>query len=426
MGSCTRCSEVIKEDEFFKCDGGCGKIYHISCAGPGTGVTKTFHKLFIENEYFIFMCSSCRAFSLKAVNDKLNKVISTIAINDERISRYNDDIKNLHQSLEDMNLKFTKDFFDLKTDVNKKALVTENNDVKNLIDEVVEIKKVLNTNNKEITENIRKAVSQNQTVKRDTYAERLKKSSEENVILVKPKVLQESSITKDAVKSNINPGHIAVNGLHNVSNGGVIIKCPTKQSMNDFKEAADRNLGNNYEITIPMPLKPKIKILGFFDNKTPDEIEECVRNQNPFIKENENAHIKVLKVEKNKHSRMESFNILVEVDSITYKNLMLHKRVNIHWQRCRVVDCLDLQRCFNCSGFNHKADKCNSKKACPRCAGDHSLKECNITVEKCINCVNINTKLSMNLDVNHTVWSKECKNHQRMVDQKRRRLDLAE
>lgn len=99
MASCTRCSLVIKEDESFKCDGGCGKIYHVSCAGPGSGVTKAFHKLFIENEYFLFMCTNCRSFSLKAANDKLNKVMSTIAINDERISRYNDDMKNLQQSI---------------------------------------------------------------------------------------------------------------------------------------------------------------------------------------------------------------------------------------------------------------------------------------------------------------------------------------
>lgn len=426
MASCNRCSLVIKEDEFFTCDGGCGKKYHVMCAGPGTGVTKTFHKLFIENEYFIFMCSSCRNFSLKAVNDKLNKVISTIAINDERISRYNDYMKNLQQSLEDMNVKFTKDFLDLRTDVNKEPLSIENKDVKNLLDEVVEIKRVINTNKKEITDNIRKVVNQNQVVKIDTYAQRLKMSSQENVILVKPKIPQESSKTKDDVKSNINPSNFAVNGLHNVSNGGVIIKCPTKHSMNEFKELADKNLGLNYDISIPMPLKPKIKILGFFDNKSPTEIEECLRNQNPFINANQNVHIKVVKIEKNKNSRLESFNIVVEVDGLTYKNIMDQRRVNIHWQRCRVVDCLDLQRCFKCSGFNHRADKCNSKIACPRCAGDHQLKECETTVEKCINCVNINARLSLNLDVNHTVWSKDCKNHQRMLDQKRRRLDLAE
>lgn len=426
MGTCNRCSVDIKDEEFFKCDGGCGKVYHTACAGTTTGVTKSFHKLFIENEYFLFMCTNCRKFSLKAANDKLNKVISTIAINDERINRYNEDVKYLKQSMEEMNANFTKSLVELKTEVNKKTVGTENKDVKSLLDEFVEMKKTLNTNKKEITENIRKAVNQHSPVLRDTYAERLKKSSEENVILIKPRLPQDSLITKNAVKANINPANIAVNGLHNVSNGGVIIKCPTKQSMNEFKVAAERNLGNNYDISIPMPLKPKIKILGFYDNKTPAEIVECLKNQNPFINDNDNAHIKVIKIEKNKTSRMESYNILVEVDGITYKNLMYQRRVNINWQRCRVVDCLDLQRCFNCSGFNHKADKCNSKKACPRCAGDHSLKDCDIKIEKCINCVNMNVKLSLNLDVNHTVWSKECKNHQRMIDQRRRRLDLAE
>lgn len=84
MENCARCSDKIKDVEFFKCDGGCGKLYHVSCAG----VTKAFHKLFAEIDYFMFMCSSCRNCSLKAANDKLNKVMSTIAINDERINRF--------------------------------------------------------------------------------------------------------------------------------------------------------------------------------------------------------------------------------------------------------------------------------------------------------------------------------------------------
>lgn len=426
MGSCTRCTLENSEEEMFKCDGGCGKNYHVGCAGPGTGVTKAFYKLFKENEYFLFMCSNCRHNSLKAANDKLNKVMSTIAINDERINRYNEDVQYLKQCFGEMNTNFTKSFEDLKTEVNKKGVEAGKVDVKNILAEFSNMKKALNSNNKELTENIRKAVTQTQPMRRDTFAERVKKSSEENVILVKPRVAQDSSLTKDAVKTSINPANIAVSGVHNVSKGGVIIKCPTKQSMNELKDAAVKNLGNDYEVTIPIPLKPKIKILGFHDEKSPNEIEALLKNQNPFISDNEKAYVKVVRIEKNKNSRMDSYNILVELDGLTYKSIMDQRRVNIHWQRCRVVDCLDLQRCFNCSGFNHKADRCNSKRACPRCAGEHSLKDCDSTVERCINCVTMNTKLSMKLDVEHTVWSKHCKNHQRMLDQRRRRIELAE
>lgn len=426
MGTCTRCTLEINEDEMFTCDGGCGKMYHVSCAGPGTGVTKAFHKLFKENEYFIFMCTSCRHYSLKAANDKLNKVMSTIAINDERINRYNEDVQYLKQSFEEMNTSLAKSFKDLKTEVNKKSVEIEKVDVNNLLEEFSNMKKAINSNNRELNENIRKAVTQTKPMRRDTYAERVKMFSEENVILVKPRVAQESARTKEAVKTGINPVNIAVSGVHNVSKGGVIIKCPTKQSMNELKDAAIKNLGNDYDVTIPVPLKPKIKILGFHDNKSPNEIEAFLKNQNSFTTENVNAYVKVVRIEKNKNSRMESYNILVELDGSTYKSIMDQRTVNIHWQRCRVVDCLDLQRCFKCSGFNHKADRCNSKIACPRCSGEHSLKDCDSTVERCINCVTMNTKLSLKLDVEHTVWSKHCKNHQRMLDQRRRRIELAE
>lgn len=296
-------------------------------------------------------------------------------------------------------------------------------------EEIVEIKKVLNNNKKEITENIRKMVNEKQKssmVPHTSYADSLKNSVTENVVLVKPKQVQDSTKTKDALKTNIVPNTMGINGLHNVSNGGVIIKCTSKESMNEFKQAAVDKLSDDYEITIPEPFKPKIKILGYSDNQTPEEIELCLKSQNQYIRENHNAHIKVVKIEKAKASKYQSCNILVEVDGVTYKNAMMNKRINIHWQRCRIVSCLDLQRCFNCSGFNHKSANCNSPMACPKCAESHNLKECSNQVAKCINCLNTNKRLSLNLDTAHYVWSQDCKIHQRMMDQKRRRLDVGE
>lgn len=432
MGSCSRCAIEISDVEYLKCDGGCGKMYHLNCAGAGSGVTKAFYKLFIENDYFIFMCTLCRKSSLKAVNEKINKVISTIAIYDERITRYNEDIKNIKQSLDDFNTVSMKSVLDtineLKLEVSKNTNENQNQNVHKFHEEVVELKKVINMNKNEITENIKKIVKEKQIKagSSHSYADSLKKALEENVVLVKPKGVQDSLTTKEALKSKINPNTISVNGLHHVSKGGVIIKCPTKESMNDFKKAAIENLSDDYDITIPESLKPKIKIIGYNDNKTNEEIEEFLKNQNGYITENENSHVKVMKKEKCKNSRFENYNLVVEVDSTTYKNVMMNRKINIIWQRCKVVDCLDLQRCYNCSGFNHKAANCKSSKACPRCSENHPIKECKSEIEKCINCINSNKRLSMNLDTNHSVWSQNCRVHKRMLDYKRRRLDLEE
>lgn len=160
MSDCTRCNTDIDGDEFFKCDGGCGKIYHIQCAVPGSGVTKPFYKLFLENEYFMFMCTNCRKSSLKAINEKMNKVISTIVINDERVTRYTDHINNLKQSLDELNKVSMKAMIDtvneLKDVVHKHTEDSSKKNDEKVNEEIVEIKKVLNLNKKEITENVRK------------------------------------------------------------------------------------------------------------------------------------------------------------------------------------------------------------------------------------------------------------------------------
>lgn len=429
MTDCTRCNTEIIGDDFFKCDGSCGKVYHISCAGPGSGVTKAFHKLFIENEYFMFMCTLCRKSSLKAVNEKMNKVISTIAINDERVTRNTEDMKNLKLTLDELNAVTLKGVIDtiseLKEVVRKQTADNNKKQEEKVNEEIVEIKKVLDINRKELTENIRKMVIGKQKTSH-SYADSVKQAVTDNAVLVKPKQAQESAKTKDAVKTNIMPNNIEISGVHNVSNGGVIIRCATKESMNDFKQAALDKLSNDYEITIPEPFKPKIKIIGYSDSQTAEEIEQCLKNQNQYIRDNANAYVKVVRIEKAKVSKFESFNILVEVDGNTYKNAMMNRRINVQWQRCKVVSCLDLQRCFKCSGFNHKSVNCNSPMACPRCAEEHNLKDCTNQIQKCINCVNANKRLSMNLDTAHCVWSQNCKIHIRMMDQKRRRLDLGE
>lgn len=90
-------------------------------AGPGSGVTKAFFKLFVENEYFMFMCTLCRKSSLKSINDKINKVISTIAINDERVTRYTEDMKNLKKSFDELNM------------VSMKAVIDTVNELKDVV-----------------------------------------------------------------------------------------------------------------------------------------------------------------------------------------------------------------------------------------------------------------------------------------------------
>lgn len=98
MVECCKCKESIGSNDSIKCDGVCGNIYHITCVGPGKGISKTFYNSYMENDNFLFMCASCRGLSLKNVRDSMEKMLNMLIINDERLKRQNDEIVKLNES----------------------------------------------------------------------------------------------------------------------------------------------------------------------------------------------------------------------------------------------------------------------------------------------------------------------------------------
>nr|XP_015840229.1 PREDICTED: cellular nucleic acid-binding protein homolog [Tribolium castaneum] len=58
--------------------------------------------------------------------------------------------------------------------------------------------------------------------------------------------------------------------------------------------------------------------------------------------------------------------------------------------RAQVERRVEVLRCFNCLGYNHKASECTEErrnKSCYRCGGeDHMAKDCKSTEEFCVVC----------------------------------------
>lgn len=135
--------------------------------------------------------------------------------------------------------------------------------------------------------------------------------------------------------------------------------------------------------------------------------------------------IKVVHVSTQPGKRRDYFT-LIEVDGTTYETLIRKEKINIGWDRCRVYDAVNVQRCYKCSGFGHKASDCRNQKACPRCAECHDLKDCKAEPKdiKCINCKNAVEKLKINLDIRHEAWSNECKVLSRKLEAEKSKIDF--
>lgn len=83
----------------------------------------------------------------------------------------------------------------------------------------------------------------------------------------------------------------------------------------------------------------------------------------------------------------------------------------IGFDYCDVYDQVMLRRCFKCSGFNHVSENCKGNTSCPRCSGEHFVKDCKVSDSelKCINCIKLKDKTKdTGIDINHAAWDSKC------------------
>jgi len=71
-----------------------------------------------------------------------------------------------------------------------------------------------------------------------------------------------------------------------------------------------------------------------------------------------------------KHARY----LIMEL-SAQIRKLLLHKKINLGWQICKVEDYVVATRCCKCFRFNHRAPDCRGEETYPLCAGSYKLKD---------------------------------------------------
>lgn len=198
MSECNRCKAEVVEADKLKCGGTCGKVYHSACVG--IGITKGFLKSFLENDYFVFLCSMCRSSSITAVNEKLSKILSMITIYDERVVRQDEEFKLMKQQLDENRENNNESFKELK-------------------DIIGTVKKTVENNEKEICK-------VNNPISKPSFVDMVKRRKNDPAILIVPKDKnQNSETTKQIIKEKINPVTNPVNSVRKITNGGVALEC---------------------------------------------------------------------------------------------------------------------------------------------------------------------------------------------------------
>lgn len=272
---------------------------------------------------------------------------------------------------------------------------------------------------------IRTEVAEKQFVKeRGSYADKLKnRESQTLVIRPRAKDAQDGTKTRKEVKTVVDPCELGIGiaKLKGIRDGGIAVSCENDGDRRILKNEVERKLGQQYEVKEVSKWKPRLKVVGIEEDLPEEDLKQCIIKQNSFIRNDSDLKIKVVKKTKS------GFMAILEVDAELFRSIMDHGKLKIKWNICKVFECLDILRCYQCLGFNHKSVDCRSVKGnvqvCAACGGDHKERDCKSKEMRCINCVRANEKLGLKLDINHKAFDRECTVLMKQLERRRERID---
>lgn len=354
MATCiANCNLSGRNEKKIMCGGMCNGVFHIKCLG----LAEYDLNCIDSRKNVFFICSVCVDFR-KCITNKFDIILNEISESKNRFEKQENELKSMLE----------------------------------------EIKKV---NSSEVLNEIKKIYKEN--VEKKNFASVVRN---EPPVLVKPKKAQNYKKTIEDIQNKVDPADIKYTNIRNKQNGVMIIESDSGRDRDTIKKVFEEKLGKQYDIQVPELRKSKLFISGLGVQMDENEIIEKIKKQNEFLSESD---LKCTKIIEKKYKQKSQYNIIVEIDSESFNRAIREERICIGWDRCKVFDATYVKRCYNCLGFNHKADVCKNKKVCERCLGEHLKNTCEADkVEKCSNCIRANEKLNLNLAIEHNVYSRSC------------------
>lgn len=175
-------------------------------------------------------------------------------------------------------------------------------------------------------------------------------------------------------------------------------------------------MSGDYVVKLTELRKPKIKIVGMSEELSSEEIIRKLKAQNELLKHSE---LKIV----HKYVGLKGFHSAVlEVEIDIFSKLMEAGRVFVDFDSCRVVEDLQVMRCFKCCQFYHKGRDCKNKLACHNCGKEHETANCDHQDKNCVNCKLAVETYKVSLDTNHSAYDRNCPMFKRKLAIARRRV----
>ncbi|XP_011637065.1 uncharacterized protein LOC105427145 [Pogonomyrmex barbatus] len=162
-----------------------------------------------------------------------------------------------------------------------------------------------------------------------SYSAAVKNKKKESILIVQSLKEQESETTKKLVKEKvaIKKMEVGITKLRKGSKGSVILGCESEGEMEKLKDTVREKLGEDFKITEPKKIRPKIKVVnvGEEEIQLKDEILiNTIKKQNTIDgREDEEFSIKIVK------RIVEDDSLILEIDEMTHELMLRREKINI-------------------------------------------------------------------------------------------------
>lgn len=426
MSICNKCESGIQPEEdstsWIQCVN-CANVFHLSCAG----VTKTMSKNMCTYKSFGWFCESCnesRDFRI-AIMVRMKNIEDTIKIQCERQAKYENEISDLKKLV--MDKRCASSCNPLTNTPRSFSNVRPNSDTNMSTATPTNVKKrswvdMARGTTSNDTQTPYQHQHQKSAKRHRTVAPKAKRDP---VLIVRAKNQPDRMKVKETINQQLHPLDDPVKSVKETAKGDVIVVCNDTESLNTVRAKLNDAIGNEFDVTEPKEIQPRLKIVGFdatYCDKT--KFVDIIRRQNDDVF-TESSTVELLQEPKQRASGANTATI--GVDNATFERALRKQKLGVGWTKCRVYEQVDVLRCFLCCMFGHEARSCEmNEKFCALCGcTGHDVQTCTKKNERdkyrCINCCRAMANNGrQDIDVCHSAMSMQCPLLRRKVEQKKK------
>lgn len=97
-------------------------------------------------------------------------------------------------------------------------------------------------------------------------------------------------------------------------------------------------------------------------------------------------HVHGFEIVRKINTRNGRVNWLIDVDRQARDYLIGRRRICVDFERYRIVEHINIIRCFKCQTYGHVANRCAGEQRCAKCSGSHQTLVCDSENVVCANC----------------------------------------